>query len=232
MRKALFLACMFAAYSAFGQNVVDVDKNGVALSNRVFYSAGGHPVSAAKYVRLASGSPYFSEKWMKGAIGVDDSTKYADIRLRLDLVDNTVIYLNDKNEEMVSVATIRQIYLRDTTNGQSYLFTHSSAIPGHTDKAWYQVLSTGAKATLYKQYSKTMVESKAYASSVTEQTIRTEERYFVAVNNTLARVKKIKDIIELVPDKKTELADYAQKSKLSGKKESDFVALIEYYNSL
>jgi hypothetical protein len=227
MRAKLLSACILAACSVHGQQTVDVEKNAVSLSSRVFYTAGGHPVSAAKYVRLTGGSPYFSENWMKGAIIVSDSMEYSNLRLRLDLLDNTLLYLNDNNEEMVSVSPINKVSLRDTTTGANYLFTYDDA-----HKSWYQVLSMG-KVSLYKQHFKQMVENKPYGSSITEQTIRTEERYFIMSNNMLTRIKKPKDIAEQIGGRHYKaVSEYIEKEKLNGKKEKDFVAAIEYYNSL
>ena len=130
MKTILLFFCLSAFYSGYNQVVVDVDKTRIPVSNQVFYSAGGYPVSTAKYVRLVSGSPYFSETWMKGSILINDSTEYGNIRLRLDLLDGSLGYLNAKNEEMISFQTFKGISLVDTVNGGSYLFVHSSAIPG------------------------------------------------------------------------------------------------------
>lgn len=228
MKHFILSACILGVFSGYGQNVVDVDKNSVPLSNRVFYSTGGHPVSTAKYIKLTSGSPYFKEVWMKGAISTPDSAEYINLRLRLDLLENSLLYLNDKNEEMISVVPINKVSLRDTVTGANYLFVH---LPEDAN-TWYQVLTIG-KLSLYKQHHKYMSETKAYASSITEQSIRTEERYVVYFNHVLTRIKKPKEIAELVPSKNYRaMMDYIEKEKLSGKKESDFIAAIEYYNSL
>lgn len=226
---------MLAGLTGFGQRIVDVDKNAVALTNNVFYTTGGHPVSSAKYIRIAGGSPYLTETWMKGTIETPDSIEYKNLRLRLDLFENTLLYLNENNEEMVSVMPIGRVSLWDTATvrGKSYYFIHlPAAVAGEgSDKVWYQVLTAG-NISLYKQYYKYKYESKAYASSVTEETIRTEERYFIETNNTLTRVKKLKDIADIVPNKKQEVADFIKKEKLGGKKDADYIAVVDYYNSL
>jgi hypothetical protein len=232
MKIIQFLFCLLVFYSGYSQTVIDVDKNPVPLSNRLFYTTGGFPVSTAKYIRLVAGSPYFSETWMKGTIITRDSIQYSNIPLKLDLLEGSLVYLNNNNEEMISVVPAIKVSLNDTVNGKYYLFVHSSVISSVPPvNGWYQVL-TGGVVTLYKQYFKNIYESKAYGSSVTEQTIRTDERYFIDINHTLTRVKKLQDIAELSANKKQELTDYIQKNKLSGKKESDFIAIAEYYNSL
>lgn len=232
MRKTFFGLCMLSAIAGAGQTVVDVDKDNSPMSNRVMYTSGGHPVSTTKYVKITGGSPYLSETWMKGALITPDSIEFSNLRLRLDLLENTVIYLDENNQEMSSVAPISTVSLRDTLTGKVYLFEYSPYIKGAgTDKVWYQVLSSG-KVKLYKQYFKHMFETKPYGSSITEESIKTEERYFVLVNGQMTRIKKPKDVLDFVSDKRNELGSFIDSKKLSGKKETDFVSAIEYYNSL
>jgi len=233
MKKPFLLFCILVSLEGFAQNVIDVDKNAVNLSSRIFYTVGGAPFSTMKYVRVTSGSPYFSENWMRGIILVNDSTTFTNIRLRLDLLEGVLIYLNEKDEEMVSVAPIREVSLTDTIENKTYYFVHASVITDvlPTDKVWYQRLA-GFKTVLYKQYYKDFLESKAYASSITEQSIVTDERYFVWWKGAMTRIKKINEIPEILFDKRAQLNAFIEKNKLKGKNESDFVKLIDYYNSL
>jgi hypothetical protein len=230
----MFILCGMAVFSAGqGQNVIDVDKNPPArLSNQLFFVSGGQPFSTAKYVKLTSGSPYFSETWMKGTVFITDSTKARNVRMRLDLFDGSLIYLNDRSEEMISTLPVVQVSMTDTLTGNQYIFLHSSVVPGApSNKIWYRVM-VGEKFTLLKEYRKTMLESKPYGSSVTEQTIKTDEKYYIGFNNTVTQVKKLNEIAELAGNKKQALLEYIEKNKLSHKKEADFIALVVYYHSL
>ena len=77
-----------------------------------------------------------------------------------------------------------------------------------------------------------MIESKAYGSSLTEQSIQTDERFFIVVKNIFTRVKTPTEIADLIPDKRQAMLDYIKKNKLNGKKEADYISTVEYYNSL
>jgi hypothetical protein len=149
------------------------------------------------------------------------------------MLEGSLLYLDEKNTEMTCMNTVKAVSLVDTIDRSSYLFVHSSFISGvpTAQKTWYQLLA-GEKLTLFKLYHKRMVESKAYASSITEQSIETEARYFVAVNNTFTRIKSPGDIAQLVTKNKKELVDYIEKNKLKGKNEADLIATINYYDSL
>ncbi|TXJ27255.1 MAG: hypothetical protein E6Q24_10080 [Chitinophagaceae bacterium] len=234
MKTSLLLAAVcFSAKTYAQQQVIDVDKNPMPLSSRVFYTTGGQPFSTSKYVRLTSGSPYFSDSWMKGYLLTKDSVEYSGMLLKLDLLENLLIYLNDKNQEFVSSLPMRIVSLKDTVSNKKYIFTHSSSVPGAPDKekAWYEILAQG-KVFLYKQYAKSIYESKAYASSITEQSVITDEKYFIGTGTQLIRVKKIKDIPSVLSDKKKELEMFINQNRLSGKTSNDYVLLIAYYNSL
>ena len=235
MKKLQLFFLLVCASPVNSQVVIDVDRNPVNLSSRLFYTVGNAPFSPAKYVRVVSGSPYFSNSWMKGTLMTKDSAVYSDIRLRLDLIEGTLIYLNEKDEEMVSIAPILEVSLTDTLTEQSYYFVHNSSLNGITNKgdakSWYQVL-TGDAVPLYKQYFKNIDESKPYGSSITEQNIRTSVRYFIVVNKAMVRVKKIKEIPDILFDKRAELQKFINDNKLEGKKDDDYISLMHYYNSL
>lgn len=234
MKKLLLIALPLLTLQAQAQNnVVDVDKNTKPLDNREFYATGGFPLSSTKYVKVTGGSPYLSESWMRATIVTPAGTKFDGLRLKVDMIDNSVIYLNPKGEEMICVAPLSKIALRDTVTGKTYMLENTDAVSGYSgDKGWLELLS-GGTLSLYKQTSKTVTESKAYGSSITEQQIRTNEKYFVRIDGAINRVKKVKEIADFVPaDKKKQLLAQIEKEKWTGKKESDYIKAVEYYNSL
>ncbi|HSU28250.1 MAG TPA: hypothetical protein VLJ68_07710 [Chitinophagaceae bacterium] len=235
MKKLQLFSIMLLSAPAFSQVVINVDDPANKLSNQLFYTVGKVPFSPAKYVRVVDGSPFFSETWMLGNIMTKDSTVYGDIRLRLDLMDGTLIYLNDKDEEMISVTPIIEVSLMDTITGKPYYFINNSSLVGIENtgdtKTWYQVL-TGDAVPLYKQYFKDIYENKPYGSSVTEQTIRSTERYFIIVKKAMVRVKKLKEIPDILYDKRAQLLKFIDDKKLNGNKDDDFITLMHYYNSL
>lgn len=233
MKILVFLSLMFYSGNCISQRVINVDDPPARLPNSAFYITGGHTVSTTKYIRVISGSPYFSETWMKGTVYLTDSTVARNVRVRLDLFDGSLLYINENNEEMISVLPVYQVSILDTVTNKKYIFIHSSTITGTTNirKTWYEVLA-GEKFTLLKEYHKEVFETKAYASSVTEQEIRTSERYFIGVNNTISRVKTLPDIVALAGDRAGQLQQYISENKLSPKKETDLISLVRYYHTL
>jgi hypothetical protein len=233
MKILVFLSLVFYSGNGIAQRVINVDDPPARLPNYSFYITGGHTVSTTKYIRVSSGSPYFSETWMKGTVYLTDSTVARNVRLRLDLLDGSLLYINENNEEMISVLPVYQVSITDTVANKKYIFIHSSTIAGESKnkKTWYEILA-GEKFTLLKEYHKEVRETKAYASSITEQEIRTSERYFIGVDNKLARVKTLDDIVALAGNKAGQLQQYINANKLSPKKETDLISLVNYYNTL
>jgi len=65
---------------------------------------------------------------MKGTVFITDSTGARNVRIRLDLLEGTLLYMNEKNQEMLSVSPVRQVTMTDTITGKKIYFIPSSAI--------------------------------------------------------------------------------------------------------
>ncbi|NOT51653.1 MAG: hypothetical protein HOP10_10305 [Chitinophagaceae bacterium] len=230
MKTILLFFSLTAFFIGNTQVVINVDNTRERLASRNVFNTG-FPVPNVKYVRLVSGSPYFSETWMKSEV-VNDTTIYNGPVVRLDLLEGTLVYLNDYGEELTSDQVFTAVSLTDTITSNNYLFVHSSYIAGTSakEKTWYQLL-TGQRITLFKQYYKRMMETKPFASSVTEQTIVTEIRYFIAVDGKFSRIKTSGDIANLVVNNKQALKDHVKKNNLNASEE-DLLATVEYYDTL
>ncbi len=235
MRLNLFavILCLLSVNAiAQTQSPLFQDRQSIPGSKRQFYTNGGQVVSNSKYANLTSGTPYFRDTWMAGAIKTKDGTVYSGLRLKIDLIENIVIYLDEENREMQTAVPAVQASLKDTVNanGETYVFTHSSAIGGgETMNKWFQVLASG-NVSLYRLYQKDILETKSYGSTIPEQSVKTEEKYYVSFGGKLDRVKKIKDIADAVGDSRIE--PLLKANKFSDKKEADWVKAVEQINAL
>jgi hypothetical protein len=230
-RLLFFFAFLFCSASIFGQRVIDVDKyEGSALN--FFKTVGGEPLMNAKFVRVVEGTPYFTERWMKGNVLIEES-EYRNILLRVNILETSLEFMDGKGEAMVCTMPIKQVILKDSVKGAQYHFVHSSFLPESSElkQSWLMELVSGP-ASLYKLEKKTINETRPYGSATTEQRILNTYGYFVSVNKELIRVKRTTDIPELLVSKKSMLLDYIKSNKLNSKDEKDMVRLINYYNSL
>jgi len=232
--KALF-ACLLHLIGllSFSQRTIDVDKqDGKTVNSNNFFIVNGEPFVNVKFTRLVDGSPYFKDEWMKGVASADSFMTYSGI-LKLDLLDNQIHFLDKNGNEMVTNTRLKKLVLIDTITKKSFTFSHSSAINSTDIKAgWYQLIAEAPSATLYKQEMKILQEIKPYNSATYEQSIRTSNNYFLFTGEKFSYIKKIRDLPDLLQDKKAELAKYISDNKLNGKTDNDYVNVIAYYKSL
>ncbi len=218
--------------SSFSQKTVDVDKEGDRAVNYL-YTVAGTPFINTKFARVVEGSPFFNEEMMTGAIILSKGKEYKNIRVRLNLLEAQVNYLDDKQNEMIASSPVKEVVLWDTILRKDHRFIFSDYIVSSQklEKDFYELLQAG-KAELYKQHKKTILESKPYGSATVEQTIKTDTHYYVLINGQWRKVKKLKDISTVFPDKKDEVVKFISDKKLSGDSQANFEAVVYYYNSL
>jgi hypothetical protein len=172
---------------------------------------------------------------MKGSVIVKSGDQYDNQVLRLDLVSNELHYLDSAGQEMITTEKVVEVILKDSLLGKQYRFVYSSAIAVPKSErpvnGWYELLSQGT-ANLFCKYQKEIVETRPYGAATYDEAIKTSNIYFLAYNETFYRIKKIKDLPDILSDKRTELINYINNKDLSGKSESDYSSLINYYNTL
>jgi hypothetical protein len=235
MKRVLISGCFSIVWlNAISQRTVDVDKvgSGAGALNYV-YTVGGTPFVTAKFSRVVEGSPFFNEQIMPGAIILSEGKEYKNMLLRLNLLESQVNYISEQQVEMIASIPIKEVVLWDTIQKKDYRFIFSNYIESieKPDKDFYELLQSG-KAELYKQHKKNIMESKPYGSATIEQTIRTENRYYILVKRQWIRVKKLKELPVLIADKQKEVQKFISEKKLSGDNQENFEAVIAYYNSL
>lgn len=235
MNRILTIAFLLQSTAGIGQQpkVVDVNKETINVSPMRFYTVGGEPVSNVKYVRVVSGTPYFKEAWMKGSLDLSDGRGYENLWLKLDLMDNSLLYVDTDGKEMVATSVIKNVTLIDSVTGNKFDFIHSSFIGAteRIDPGWYQVIATG-KATVYKRFVKIINEFKPYGSATYEQSIVTGSRYYLFSDSVFTEIKKIRSVPDMLQNKKKELTEFINTKRLTGKSDTDYQELVMYYNSL
>ena len=234
--KPFFIGCCFTLvhFNALSKKTLNVDKDIATKDAAVnyMYTVAGVPFMKAKFARVVEGSPFFNEQMMRGAIILSEGKEYKYLKVRLNLLETQVNYLNEKQEELIASSPIKEVILWDTVLGKDYRFVFSEHIVASVkpEKDFYELLQTG-KADLYKQYKKTMRESKPYGSATFEQSIQTTNYYYILLNQQWTRIKKIKDLATAFSDKKEEVLKFISDHKLSDN-ETGFESITAYYNNV
>ena len=233
MRTPILICLLSASTVCMGQGVIpyhnldpaDATAPPVAIME-------GVPFPLDKYIRITTGSPYFSDSWMHGKVLLENGAISGMLDLKLNMLDNTVLYLDPKGQEMVITAPLRYATMTDSA-GEPYYFLHGDQLTDEKDlkDTWFQVLVNGS-VSLCKHTRKGVRESKSYGSATTEQSIQTSETFYVKRKKDLIRIKKWDDLLTLLDDKKELVSAYSKTHHLNGKTQSDFIAVMTYYNSL
>lgn len=234
MKFFLFICATFIAHSTFSQQVIDLSNESVPQASKLFYTAGGEPFVAAKFVNLVEGSPYFKDEWMPAVVVDKAGNKYKSPAVRLDLLKNAIHHLDSTGRELILVTPLREIVFVDKDQHQ-YRFVNASYFPqaAHAPKEeWFLALCSG-KVSLYKEFKKILREEMPFASATTEQRIFTSYSYLIFHDNAFVEIRKIKDLPSLLPDKKKELQAFLKEKSLADiSMDERFTAVIAYYNSL
>jgi len=234
MRPTLLALVCLCSIISLAQKTVDVGKQDVNVTDpNFFFAVNGQPFVNTKFVKVVEGSPYFSDAWMSGIVTTGGGKQYFNLALRLELISNELHFIDSNHSEMIATGQLKQVKLTDTINQKVFTFIHSAFINGENiPRGWFQLLTDGKHAALFKQYLKDIQESQPYGAATYEQHIVTHERYMVLYKNNFTEIKKTKDITEMFADKKAEVQKHISEQKLSAKFDADLIAIVNYYNSL
>ena len=197
-----------------------------------FYKDADLAVVKDKYPPFASGTPYFIDEWLNADGELEHGETFKDVRMRLDLVENSLQYISPDGRELVASSAIKTVIFKDSTGGNQFKFVNSSFLGMKKEKSALFLELVSGRACLYKQIFKSVNEPKNYIPGGTQISIESSEEYFIYTDSTLLPVKRLKEVPGLLHYKFKEVDTYMNEHKLSGKSESGFIELIKYYNSL
>ncbi|HEU4575333.1 MAG TPA: hypothetical protein VFS36_10050 [Chitinophagaceae bacterium] len=234
MRWAVLSLVLFCKLT-MAQTVEDIkSQGGNTAGTKVDYTVTGIPIPVGKYIGVVNGSPYFSENWMISTIVLTDGSVFNNIPVKIDLASKKLLFKDSLGRELIATSPASEVSFVNPSTAIQYRFMHSSA-PGFPGDAaapgWYLVLAAG-KVSLYNKIEKEINETTPYGSATSEQNIITKNHYLLQKDSSLTTIKKLKDIIALLPDQKSRLINYVHAQKLSDKREADLAKLVAYYNSL
>lgn len=229
----LIIPLLTIAINATSQRVIDVTNQDVNVNHSMFYSVGGEPMVTGKFVKITEGSPFYKDEWKPSSVILNNGAEVKDVQIKLNLLENKVHYLDKNGKELVSQSSIREVVITDDISGENSRFISSVYFNTEPPKSgWYLWLHSG-EASLYKFIIKDVTESKPYGSATAEQRIRTTDKYYVFYNNTFFLLKSLKDIPNVLANKKSELEQhYQQISKIKASTDDKFTQMLLYYNLL
>lgn len=199
----------------------------------LFYDLNGRPVPLTKYEHISEGTAFFKDSLMKGTAYMTGSREFRNLLLRINLLDNELHYKVGEEKEMISTGEVMEFSLFDTLTNERFHFVYSAYMPSDKkpEPAWYQQLHHG-KVSLYKQHKKEIQDVALYGQGHKEKKIYTQYWYYLLHGKQWLQFKKIKEVVEILNDKKPQLQSFISLNKLNQDSETNFIKLITYYNSL
>ena len=205
----------------WGQQIFLSDVNGRAFEN--------------KYADI-NGSAYLFPEFKFATIELTDGRKYANVKARLNLVENEVNFIASNGEEgYIGKGMVHAISFNDTTKQGIKTFSFQTGFPKTDNQTvihFYQVLANG-KIALVKSIAKNIEERINELSGEKSKEFAVRENLYLQLGGELKRIKKEASFfLEAMADQKDTINTYIKTNKINFKVEDQLIKLIEYYNSL
>jgi hypothetical protein len=181
------------------------------------------------------GSPYFYENWMPGEAVLSDGKTYKNLLLKYDELSGSLIFKYKMADTALAFAIPAvgfRFYSLAGKNLPGYIYFKNGfdRIDGANTNTFYQVLSDG-DTELLKITTKRIVKTQEFGSPVVKGHVEGKASYYIAKNKKLVRVKNDnKAVLAVLSDKEEKIKQYIADNKLDVKNDSDFAAVINYYN--
>lgn len=217
--------CLLLAFIAFG----------FALHAQQSASVGyfitdlkGEPLTN-KYEKITEGSPFFSNEWLKGKAVTSDGKTFDNLSLKVNLLENDIHFLGDKQEEMIMRENLRTVELTNVATGDTYFFYRPAKSCVQNPKTWFQVIDSG-KVWLLKMDSRSVTEIKPYGSATTEEKIMATIRYYLLTGGDCRPVKSTQEAFEILSQLKPGFTEKPTGKSNPRKMEEDLKNLVGKYN--
>lgn len=187
----LLTALLITSETLSGQTTATPKEESIQNMNVLLVDPNGSPFLPDKYSSITTGSAFYKDDFLPATIYFTGNKLAKTDRARLDLLDNTIHFMNSKNEELIVSQPVEKLVFEIPDNTKE-MFVHGSTLP--TDnatykKGWFRVYQQ-EDLTIYKLFSKSIFEYKPFNSGVLEKNIETYEKYFIIRDGALVESKK------------------------------------------
>lgn len=192
------------------------------------------PVMTKSYTDV-DGTPYLNDDWAPGNVKlVNGVTNKAPMQLKYNLVDDVLLFKDEKSgEELEFVTPPREFVLNPTNTGKGIIYRNGySNIPGCTPASYFEVIGDG-KTQLIKKNQKIVYETQNIGSATKVRSFLEKTKYFLVINGNAVAVKTDKkSILTALGDKQQQLVEYIKTNNVNFKSDEQLGKLINYFNTL
>ncbi|WP_319229399.1 hypothetical protein [Draconibacterium orientale] len=179
------------------------------------------------------GSPYLDDAFVNGTIYTTAKTQVPDVPLRYNIYNDNLEFKTSDGTilELAHPETVERAKLGET----EMIFTNYLTTTNSTRKGFFKLLAEGdltllAKPDIFYQEAK---EEAAYKEAQPPKFIPKPDEYYMQKPGAPAiKIRKSKDMDELIDQHQKEIDVYIKKNKIKFKNAEDLTQLVQYYNSL
>lgn len=224
-----FLCLLLTGSFCQAQKFVDVSSVDSPLGQGLYYTINGEPFISARFSKVTEGSPYINTEFIPGILVLSGGRQYQDVPMKINILEGTLLYLNEQKEELESTVPIRKVIIPDTKTGEPRIFLHSDFTCSRPQKTWYELLDSG-KAVLLKFDKRIMKENKPYGSATTEQIIHSRIEYLLIYNYECFSFRNRKELEQILKQSAPEFNIAVAKNNSKEKGDEPVSALIRAFN--
>ena len=196
------------------------------LSETKEYAALFSGKTEAPYDRTFTNHPYFETDQYRQGVLCYNEVVYQDIFMRLDLFRDELTVFSPNKPYRIVLENEKFSYA--ILNGFTFILSPNEAKTGSK----FMILIHDGSYPFVKQYRLSVKEE--FFGITLSRSFRTQEQYFIYINNTAYPVKNKNTLLKLFPDRKKELNEYAKQHKLNFKAffEQSVITLVDHYENL
>jgi hypothetical protein len=229
MRNALMLVAFIlyvADLTAQSGNIagakVEMDRFMVDANGRILKPTGDYN---------EEGSPYFAREFFPGSVTMLKGNTYHGLQIKINFHTNEIIFLDEKNNEMVVAQPVERIEL-NTPNGIKIFRSGFMPVNKQDGNTFYEVLDSG-NISFLKYTEVSFSERQPYPNARFVRTYRDRVLYYIARGTQIEPLpKSIEEVPVLFAGKEAKITEFIKKEKLKLKRETDMIQLFRYAKTL
>ncbi len=174
------------------------------------------------------GSVFYKDDYQTATLYLENGGIVQGRKIKLNLQDNKVYYLDVDGKELESISKIKRISFEEN----NAVFENGfPAVDKQSSETYYQVIVSG-KAFLLQCTKFSEGEYKPFNATVAIKKIDKVYELFGSSSNGISRLNGPEDVLKVLSDKAKEVSGFIQEKRLKCKKQNDLEAVIKFYNAL
>lgn len=170
------------------------------------------------------GKVFFPDDYTLATITAMNGKIYRNIRAKINLLDNTLLFTDSASREFVATVPIKKV---EFENQLTFIKPSDD-----TAKVLYQLLDSG-KITLLKKIFITYKDQTGYGSTMVTRIFEQKYSYYILKDHQIISLDRSKTaLLEAMADRNSQLDAYIEQEKLKLRKEEDLIKVFRFYNSL